>query len=1490
MTPQTLCSLLANGIKVTDLLPQQFNFISATPQQGTYNSQTGVWDVGEIAGNATRTLKLTAKVTQSGALTNKAEITAQNQPDFDSVAGNNNAQEDDQSSTTLNIAPNMVTLKGFASLPADTFAAGPASGAAVTNPTNGRTTPFPGQPVQGFSGVQFAPNGGGSVFWFLADNGFGAKNNSADFLLRLYQVDPNFAGTENGNGSVAVQNFIQLSDPNKLIPFDIVNKNTVKRELTGADFDVESFVLDAKGDIWVGDEFGTYLLHFNSNGVLLDAPFATPNPVKLNTLNGQNPIVIGHRGASGELPEHTIEAYRLAILRGADFIEPDLVSTKDGVLIARHEPNLINTTDVASRAEFASRKTTKMVDGVAEEGFFASDFTLAEIKTLRAVMPQGFRDQVYNGLLQVPTLSEIIDLVKEVEVQTGKKIGIYPETKHPTFHDNLGLSLEEKLIDTLKAKGFTDPKRIFIQSFEVSNLKDLNNTIMPAAGVNIPLVQLLDAYDVANDGTLLYQDVNARPYDFTVKGDTRTYGDLLTPAGLKEIAAYAEGIGPWKRQIVSVKTVDNNNDGKPDDLNNDGTINDADKVTLAPTSLVSDAHKEGLVVHPYTFRNESRSLASDYNNNPELEYRQFINLGVDGYFTDFPGTGDLVRDQITANQVRSPQNPTVLSTPKFDTLTGKAPIVIGHRGASGERPEHTLASYKLAIAQGADFVEPDLVVTKDGVLIARHEPMLAVGVLNTDGTIQRDANGKPVINTTDTSTDVYLRDKFADRLKIKNLDGRNVVGWFAEDFTLAEVKELNAIERIPALRGTTFDQDGLKVPTLKEVIDLVKQVELETGRKIGIYPETKHPTFFQQQGINTSQILADTLKAENFTDPSRIFIQSFEVANLKALKNTIMPTAGIDIPLVQLFGGSGRPYDFVVSGDTRTYTDISTPAGLTEIATYAKGIGPNKQRIIPQLTVDANKDGTADDLNGDGQISDGDRILGSPTTLIQDAHKAGLIVHLYTLRNDSFFLPADYKGDPGAEFRKFIDLGVDGFFTDFPKTGRSVLVNNYLAGTGYANPNGNLNTPYFNNSPEYFAPNQPYYGDLVAANLNRSQGFEGMAFSPDRQTIYPMLEGTVVGDPAGSVRIYKFDVASESYQGLVGRYQLASTSNAIGDFTPINNNEFLVIERDNNQASTAAFKKIFKVDLGKIDANGFVSKEEVANLLNIQDPKDLNGDGKTTYNMPFQTIEDVLVIDSKTILVANDNNYPFSIGRPPGIDNNEMVVLELDKPLALDSRLGISAAVAESTQYIAGTTGKDDLFVGGGTDGINDTIFTGAGNDTVDTVLGASSPFAGNNIVDTGSGDDTIFVNKSDRTFGSDGNDTFDARDGQGGNRISGGVGDDTFYLGSNDRALGGDGKDIFRVSLGGGNLISGGAGADQFWIVNAELPKAANTVLDFQLGTDIIGISGAVSLGITTSTLKLNQVGGDAAIVFNNQTLATLTGIQASSLSLTDSKQFVFA
>ncbi|WP_421656302.1 glycerophosphodiester phosphodiesterase family protein [Leptothermofonsia sp. ETS-13] len=1129
-----------------------------------------------------------------------------------------------------------ITLIGFASLPADTYAEGPSAGNGIS--ANNRTGPFPGQPVQGFSGVQFAGNDG--TFWFMPDNGFGRKENSSDFLLRIYRVEPNFRGEDGGDGSVDILDFIQFSDPDRKIPFSIVNENTSDRLLTGADFDIESFVLADDGTIWIGDEFGPYLLHFDATGKLLDAPIATPNFYPLNTLNGQSPIVIGHRGASGELPEHTLEAYQLAIRRGADFIEPDLVATKDGYLIARHEPNLINTTDVASRPEFADRRTTKVVDGIAEEGFFASDFTLAEIKTLRAVMPQGYRTQAFNGVFEIPTLEEIIDLVKREEAITGRKIGIYPETKHPTYHDNLGLSLEEKLIDTLVAKDFTNPSRVFIQSFEVSNLKELNSVIMPAAGVDLPLVQLLDAFDVNySDGSLLYQSVNARPYDFTVNGDTRTYADLQTPQGLAEIATYADGIGPWKRMIVSVKNVDNNNDGLPDDLNNDGVINDADRVTLPPTNLVQDAHAAGLLVHPYTFRNEGRFLASDYNGNPELEYQQFIRLGVDGYFTDFPGTGDLVRDQITSPFVRSPQNPDLLQTTEFDTLSSNTPIVIGHRGASGERPEHTLAAYKLAIAQGADFIEPDLVVTKDGVLIARHEPMLAV--LNADGSL----------NTTDTSTDVYLRPEFADRLTTKNLDGVERRGWFAEDFTLAEIQSLNAIERLPALRGTDFNNDGLKVPTLAEIIDLVKQIERETGRKIGIYPETKHPVFFLNQGYNTSQLLIDTLVANNFTDPSRVYIQSFEVSNLKDLNSTIMPAANVDLPLVQLIAGSGRPYDFVVSGDTRTYADLATPVGLAEIATYAAGIGPDKRRIIPATTVDRDGNGTPDDLNGDGVISDADRVLGTPTSLIQDAHAAGLIVHLYTLRNEGFFLASDYNGNPAAEYRQFIDLGVDGFFTDFPGTGVSVV-------------------------SSYITP-------PPVANLGRSKGFEGMAISPDGSTLYPLLEGFVAGDPTNALRIYEFDVATQRYTGLVGYYPLSNPNHAIGDFAVINENEFLVIERDPGQGATAQFKKIFKVDFSEIDANGFVAKTEIADLLNIQDPNDLNGDGSTTFNFPFETIEDVLVIDANTILVANDNNYPFSVGRPPAIDNNEIILLQLDEPLNLDPRIGLAAQGTDCIEPLA---------------------------------------------------------------------------------------------------------------------------------------------------------------------------------------------------------------
>ncbi|MFY3386870.1 glycerophosphodiester phosphodiesterase [Paracidovorax sp. MALMAid1276] len=357
------------------------------------------------------------------------------------------------------------------------------------------------------------------------------------------------------------------------------------------------------------------------------------------TLGGDKPLVIGHRGASGYLPEHTLESYRRAVELGADFIEPDLVATKDGVLIARHEPNITSTTDVATRAEFASRKTKKMVDGVEEEGWFASDFTLAEIKTLRAVQPMAERDQSHNGRYQIPTLQEILDLAKAESTRVGRTVGVYPETKHPTYHVNLGLKLEDRLLAVLAQYGYTTKASpVIVQSFEVSNLKYLRTK------TQIRLVQLVDANDVNADGSMDLTAPYDKPYDFAVAGDPRTFASLLTPAGLKEVKTYADGIGPWKPYLIPSRQVDNNRDGKPDDLNGDGKIDDRDRVMMPATDVVKNAHAEGLMVHPYTFRSEARRLASDFKGDPQAEYKLFYNLGVDGVFSDFPDHAKAARD------------------------------------------------------------------------------------------------------------------------------------------------------------------------------------------------------------------------------------------------------------------------------------------------------------------------------------------------------------------------------------------------------------------------------------------------------------------------------------------------------------------------------------------------------------------------------------------------------------------------------------------------------------------------------------------------------------------------------------------------------------------------------------------------------------------------------------------------------------------------------
>jgi len=308
-------------------------------------------------------------------------------------------------------------------------------------------------------------------------------------------------------------------------------------------------------------------------------------------------------------------------------------------------------------------------------------------------------------------------------------------------------------------------------------------------------------------------------------------------------------------------------------------------------------------------------------------------------------------------------------------------LVIAHRGASGYRPEHTLAAYELAIDQGADYVEPDVVVTKDGVLVARHE------------------------NEIGATTDAAV--KFPDRKAAKVVDGRRVEGWFVEDFTLAEVKTLRARERLPG-RSRAFD-GRFAVPTLEEVLALVERRRRETGRTVGVYPETKHPTYFRDLGLPIEERLLAALEAHGLTRPTDpVFVQSFETGNLRWLR------ARTGVRLVQLLDDHGRPFDLERAGDPRTYADLATPAGLKEIATYADAIGPSKRLVVP---------------------ADSSGALRPPTRLVEDAHAAGLLVHVWTLRSDSAELAPDYHGDPAAEYRQLVALGVDGIFGDFPDVG-----------------------------------------------------------------------------------------------------------------------------------------------------------------------------------------------------------------------------------------------------------------------------------------------------------------------------------------------------------------------------------------------------------------------------------------------------------------------
>ena len=355
-----------------------------------------------------------------------------------------------------------------------------------------------------------------------------------------------------------------------------------------------------------------------------------------------------------------------------------------------------------------------------------------------------------------------------------------------------------------------------------------------------------------------------------------------------------------------------------------------------------------------------------------------------------------------------PRAPVATATPKVaPPPAAPAPkaLVIGHRGASALRPEHTLASYQKAIDDGADIIEPDLVSTKDGVLVARHE---------------NDITG---------TTNVAELPQFADRKRIKVIDGERIDGWFTEDFTLAELKSMRARERIPKLRPYNAKlDDQFEIPTFDEILKLAQQAAGKRGSPVGIYPELKHPSYFRGIGLPLEEKLAAALQGSYYAKSAPIFVQSFEVAPLRTMKR-LLGTAMPNVKIVQLIGSArGRPADWRLAGDSRTYASMLTSPGLREVATYANGIGPEKSLVIPR------------DAQGG---------LASPTALVSNAHAAGLVVHPYTFRPENSFLPKTMRapGDDSTrnpagmvhEVQAYIAAGIDGFFTDDPALGRRAV-------------------------------------------------------------------------------------------------------------------------------------------------------------------------------------------------------------------------------------------------------------------------------------------------------------------------------------------------------------------------------------------------------------------------------------------------------------------
>jgi len=1015
-------------------------------------------------------------------------------------------------------------LEGFAKLPADTFAEGPPAGAGEAGEgisANGRTGPFPGQPVQGFSGVQFADQ---NAYWFLSDNGFGAKTNSQDYLLRLYRVNPDFRGAEDGDGSVAVENFIQFSDPDNRIPFPITNEDTQERLLTGADFDIESFVVAEDGTFWVGEEFGPYLLHFDASGKLLEAPIPTPDFGTANAddivRSPDNPAVL-----AGDATEN------LARSRGYEglAINPDktkLLALLEGFVAGDPEDTLrINEFDLAAKefTEIVGRYRLESPDHAIGDFTVINDneYLVIERDNLQAdeaefkkIFKIDLSQQDEAGYV---AKQEVVDLlnIRDPQDLNGDDRTTF-EFPFQTIEDVLVVDQNTILVANDNNYPFSVGRPPDIDNSEFLLLElDEPLTVDPRVGINgrdpdtFVIArgdrERISGFDGIGTGTNPSQAEIVAADTLIFQGDGLTAENLLLTQQGNDVAIAFEGINDTAVLLTDLQLEELDNLQQPTGASVDlGNIRFDGQTTIQDSFDVFDAdtqRQQVLQPNSVTFLNDLANDITGFENSDDVingqggddtiaglsgndllrggagnnsllggagnDMLHAGNIGSDTMTggagkdqfwivdTEIPSAGSTITDFRSDEDViglgaglafvdlkieQAGSDTTIrlkegniplatLTDVEAETLdiadfvsTAPRPLIIGHRGASGLRPEHTLASYELAIEQGADYIEPDLVSTKDGVLIARHE-----------------------VNITGT-TDVADRPEFTDRFTTKTIDGIEEEGWFADDFTLAEIKTLRAVERLPELRTESAEfgeENVLRVPTLQEIIDLAKAKSEETGRTIGIYPETKHPTYHDSVGLSLEEPLVDILQANGYdSEDSPVFIQSFEVGNLQELDTLI------DVPLVQLLNAEdielngtlieNQPYDFVVSGDDRTYGDLRTPEGLAEIAEYADGIGPWKRMIVSVAAADRDGDGSADDVNGDGAVDDADKVLTEPTSLVADAHAAGLLVHPYTFRNEDTFLASDYNGDPVAEYEQFFSLGVDGLFTDFPGTGFEV--------------------------------------------------------------------------------------------------------------------------------------------------------------------------------------------------------------------------------------------------------------------------------------------------------------------------------------------------------------------------------------------------------------------------------------------------------------------